>query len=259
MALAFQGFLVFVPAENVFVELHVGSAESLEEVLHLLGIVHHFFGEIIRVDVDADGADDAVFFPDDRHRRALELSGADVQLVIELIFVRDLALLQVDDQVRGAIAQISAGDIVLQHDERVRRVRQIVEQDLDAKVRKRFADQPRNPGKVLQVFAGVVGDLFALVLVEQSRVNLLLRRLELGADVVLFADEDKLARGGRVVVAQEVMHPEPEIVQVKLGEIVAVDGVRVKVVLLEPATEFSALLVLTPGVTGREENDRRDD
>ena len=103
MAFAFQRLLVFVAAENVFVELHLGAAEGLEEVLHLLGVVHHFFGEIIGIDVDADGADDTVFFPDDRDRGALELSGADVQLVIELIFVRDLALLQVDDQVCGAI------------------------------------------------------------------------------------------------------------------------------------------------------------
>ena len=87
----------------------------------------------------------------------------------------------------------------------------------------------------------------------------MLGRLELGADVVLLADEDELARGGRIVVAQEIMHPEPKIVQVKLGEVVAVDAVRVKVVLLEAATEFPALLVFAPGVTGREENGRGDD
>ena len=136
VAFSFQGLLVFVTTENVFVELHLGAAEGFEEVLHLLGVVHHFFRQIVRVDVDADGPDDAVLFPDDRYRGALELSGADVQLVIELIFVRDLALFQVDDQVRGAIAQVAAGDIVLEHDERVRRVRQIVEQDLDPEVGK---------------------------------------------------------------------------------------------------------------------------
>jgi len=46
------------------------------------------------------------------------------------------------------------------------------------------------------------------------------------------------------------MHPEPEIVQAELGEVVAVNGVGIKVVLLQPATELPALLVFSPGVTG---------
>jgi len=105
----------------------------------------------------------------------------------------------------------------------------------------------------------VIDDLFTIIFFEKLRVDLLLGRLELPPNVVLFADEDELARGSRIVVPQEVMHPEPEIVQVKLGEIVAVDAVWIKVVLLEATTEFPALFVLAPGVTGREENGRRDD
>jgi hypothetical protein len=58
--LAFLSLGVFVATENVFVELHVGAAEGLEEIAHLLDVVHHFFGEIIRVHIYADGSDDAV-------------------------------------------------------------------------------------------------------------------------------------------------------------------------------------------------------
>ena len=149
MPFAFQRFLILVATEDVFVELHLGAAKGFEEILHLLRVVHDFFGKIIGVDVDADGADDAVFFPDNRDRGAFELSGADVQLVIELIFVRNLALLQIDDQVRGAVAQVPAGDVVLQHDERVRRVRQIVEQDLDAQIEDAARGLGRREGSVL--------------------------------------------------------------------------------------------------------------
>ena len=105
----------------------------------------------------------------------------------------------------------------------------------------------------------IVDDLLAVILVEQLGVDLLLGRFELGSHVVLLADENELSRRGVILVLQEIMHPEPEIVQVKLGEVVAVDTVRVKVVLLEAATEFPALLVFAPGVTGREENGRGDD
>lgn len=111
MALAFQSLLIFVAAEDVFIKLHVGAAKGLKEIPHLLRVVHHFLGEVIRIDVEADGADDAVFLPDDRDRGAFELPGADIQLAIELIFVRDLPFLQIDDQVRGAVAQVAAGDI----------------------------------------------------------------------------------------------------------------------------------------------------
>ena len=79
MALAFQRLLIFIPTEDVFVELHVGAAEGLEEIPHLLRVVHHFLGEVVGIDIDADGAHDAVFLPDDRDRGAFEFPGADVR------------------------------------------------------------------------------------------------------------------------------------------------------------------------------------
>src|SRR5438034_10287614 len=95
-------------------------------------IFHYLLGQVIRVNVDADCADHTKLLTDDRDRRALKSPGPDIQLVVEFIFVLKLAFLQVDEQIRRAIAQMSTGHIILQDDERMRRIGQVVEQNLNA-------------------------------------------------------------------------------------------------------------------------------
>src|SRR3954447_9433060 len=99
--------------------------------------------------------------------------------------------------------------------------------------------------EVFQVFAGVIRDFASFVLREQPRVNFLLSRLELGSNVVLFSDEDKMACRPRIEIAQEVMHPEAKILQTEFGKIVAVDRVRIEIVFLESFPEVPPLLVFS--------------
>ena len=94
---------------------------------------------------------------------------------------------------------------------------------------------------------------------RKAGIDFLLRRLELIAHVVLFADEDQLSRRGVVVVLQEVMHAEPEIVQIELAEVFAVNRKRIEVVLLELATVLASFLVFPPEKTGGEQDERGDD
>ena len=82
MALAFQRLCVFIAAENVLVELHVGAAKGLEEICYFLGAAKDFFREIVGVNVDADGSDHAILFSNDGNGGALKLAGAEVELVV---------------------------------------------------------------------------------------------------------------------------------------------------------------------------------
>ena len=101
-------------------------------------------------------------------------------------------------------------------------------------------------GEILQVFAGIVGDFLALIAVEEPGIKFLLSRLELGLNVILFADKDELACRRRVEVAEEIMHPEPEVLEVELWKVVPVDRVRIKVVFLEFPSKATPLLVFSP-------------
>jgi hypothetical protein len=87
----------------------------------------------------------------------------------------------------------------------------------------------------------------------------LLRSFELGANVVLFADKNQLSRCGVVVVLQEIVHPEAEILEVKFGEVFAIDRKRVEIVVLEIATELASFLVFSPKKARREQDERGDD
>ena len=63
-----------------------------------------------------------------------------------------------------------------------------------------------------------------------------------------------------VLVLEEVMHPEPEVVQIELAEVLPRDGKRIKIVFLEIAAELPApLLVFSPNEASGEENNRGDD
>ena len=46
------------------------------------GAAKDFFGEIVGVNIDADGSDHAILFPNDGNGGALELACAEVELVV---------------------------------------------------------------------------------------------------------------------------------------------------------------------------------
>src|SRR5207237_8142142 len=89
------------------------------------------------------------------------------------------------------------------------------------------------------------------------------RMFELGAHIVLFADEYQLSRRSVVIVLEEIMHAEPEILEIELGKIVAVNRKRVEVVLFEIPTILASLLVFPPEKSGDQtdvrSDNRRDD
>src|SRR5262249_33379857 len=124
----------FVLAQNIFVELDIGPQKVLKPSFDSLLIFKHFFGEVISIDVNANRANDAEFLPFDRDRRAFEFSCADVQLVVQLVFIQELTTFQINQQICCAVAQVPASHVVFKCDQRVRGVSQIVQQDLDAGV-----------------------------------------------------------------------------------------------------------------------------
>src|SRR5438045_6370256 len=111
---------------------------------------------------------------------------------------------------------------------------------------------------MFHILCRVISDVFAFVVVEKPRVDFLFRRLELGAHIVLLADEYQLSRRSVVIVLQEIMHAEPEILEIELGKIVAVNRKRVEVVLFEIPTILASLLVFPPDKSGDQKDERRD-
>src|SRR5205814_4671315 len=152
-----------------------------------------------------------------------------------------------------------ARDVIFQDNERVRWVGEVVEQYLDPGIRKRFSDQANNPDIIFQILGRVVGHFLAIVFLEKPGVDLLFRRFELGANVVLFADKNQLSRCSVIVVLQEIMHPKPEILEIEFGEVFAVNRERVKIIVLEIATVLASLLVFPPEKTGGQQDERGDD
>src|SRR6266481_9926815 len=107
MPLALLRLCVFVLAQNIFVELHLGAKEVLEPSFDPLSILQHFLRDVIGVNVDANRADDSEFLSFDRNRRAFEFSRADLQLVVQLVLVQELATFQIYQQICGAVAQMT--------------------------------------------------------------------------------------------------------------------------------------------------------
>src|SRR5438874_9218314 len=152
-----------------------------------------------------------------------------------------------------------ARDVIFQDNERVRWVGEVVEQYLDPGIRKRFSDQANNPDIIFQILGGVVGNFLALIFLEKPGIDFLLRRFELGANVVLFADKNQLSRCSVIVVLQEIMRPKPEILEIEFGEVFAVDRERIEIVILEIATVLASFLVFPPEKTGGQQDERGDD
>ena len=87
MSFSFESFRVFVLAQDILIELHVGAKKVLEPRFDSLSIFQDFLADVIRVDVDADRADDSEFLSLNRDRRAFEFSRAEVQFVIQFVLV----------------------------------------------------------------------------------------------------------------------------------------------------------------------------
>src|SRR5215469_1913853 len=157
-----------------------------------------------------------------------------------------------------------AGHVVFECNQRMGRISEIVKQDLNSSIWKRFADQAHNPLVILQELVRVVGDLFAVVFLEELRVDLLLCRFELRADVVLLTDKDELPRGSMIFVFEEVMHSQPKIFQAKLAKILSSNNKRIEVVLFEISPKLaSPFFVFAPQEAESQKeqryNDRRND
>src|SRR6266487_841131 len=146
----------------------------------------------------------------------------------------------------------------------MRRVSQIVQQDFHSTDRKRLPDEPHEPDVVVEKLGRVVGNLFAVVLLKELRVNFLFGWLELIAHIILLPDEDQLPRRRAVFILEEIMHPKPKILQTELAEILAGDDEWIEIVLFQVSAKLAALfLVLTPKKAccqkEHRHNDRRDD
>ena len=102
--LALERIRIFVLAQNIFVEVHLGTKEVLEPSFDPLSILQHFLRDVISVNVDANRADDSEFLSFDRNRRAFEFSRADVQLVVQLVLVEELAAFQIYQQICCTVA-----------------------------------------------------------------------------------------------------------------------------------------------------------
>src|SRR6266571_7047499 len=114
---------------------------------------------------------------------------------------------------------MASGDVVFERNERMRRVSEVVQQNLDSGIWKRFSDEAHEPHVILEVLVCVVCDFLSVVLLKELRVSFLFRGFELRVHITLFADKNELSRGRMIFVLEEVMHPKPEIFQTELAEV----------------------------------------
>ncbi len=77
----------------------------------MIHVVHHVVAEEPGVDVYADRIDQAVVGSKDRDRGALELTGPDVELVIDLVLAALTTRLEIKHEVGGAGANRPAGHV----------------------------------------------------------------------------------------------------------------------------------------------------
>src|SRR6266571_1400883 len=142
---------------------------------------------------------------------------------------------------------MASGDVVFERNERMRRVSEVVQQNLDSGIWKRFSDEAHEPHVVLEVLVCVVCDFLSVVLLKELRVNFLFRGFELRAHITLFANENELSGGRIIFVLQEVMHPQPEIFKAEFAKVFARDRERVEIVLFKISAKLpSPFLVLSP-------------
>src|SRR5882724_1647245 len=166
MTFTLQRLRVLLLAKDVLIELHVDTKKVLEPRFDSLSILQHFFADVISIDVNTDRAYDSKFLSLDWNRGAFEFSYANIQIVIQFVFVEQLAAFEINEQIRCSVTQMPSCHIVFERDEGVRWVGKVMQQDLDPSVRKGFSDQAHNPLIVFQEFVRVVGDGFAVIFLE---------------------------------------------------------------------------------------------
>ena len=115
VTLPFHRLGVLILTQDVFIQLPIDSAKIFEPRFDPFFALHHLVSEIICIDVDANRADNTEFFPHNWDGSAFEFSAPDVELVVEFVFVCQLPLFQVNQQIRRAIAQMAPGDIIFEH------------------------------------------------------------------------------------------------------------------------------------------------
>jgi hypothetical protein len=108
---------VLVFAQNVFIKLHVRAKKVLEPRFDALSIFQDFFSDVISIDIYANRTYNSEFFSFDRDRGAFEFSRADVQLVVQLFLVQELAAFQINQQVCRAVAQMPPRHVVFKNDQ----------------------------------------------------------------------------------------------------------------------------------------------
>src|SRR6516162_7503448 len=129
----------------------------------------------------------------------------------------------------------------------MRWIGQVVQQNLDPGVRKRFPNKAHDPLIVFEELLRVVGNRLAVIFLEQLRVNLLLSGFELRPHVVLLADKNELPRCRMILILEEVMRAQPEVFQTEFTKVLARDHERVEIVLFEISAKLAtAFLVFSP-------------
>jgi hypothetical protein len=71
MTLALERLRVFVLAQDIFIELHLGAKEVLEPRFDPLSILQHFLGDVVGINVYANRANDSEFLSFDGNRCSL--------------------------------------------------------------------------------------------------------------------------------------------------------------------------------------------
>src|SRR5439155_830297 len=181
-----------------------------------------------------------------------------------LILIKELTFFEIDQKVGRAVAQMAACYIIFQHDQRKRRIGQIVQQNFNAGIGERFSNQPHNPHVILEEFGRVVGNSFSVVSIKKLCIDLLLCWFKLATHIILLANKKQLPRRRVVVVFKEIMHPEPEIFQAELAKVLARNGERIEVVIVQISAKLAAsFFVFSPEKACRKKeqryNDRCDD
>ena len=109
---------------------------------------------------------DSKFLSFDRDRRAFEFPVSEVQIIIQFVFVQELPAFEINQEIRCAVAQMPAGNIVFERNKRVCGIGQVVQEDFDSGIGKGFSDQANNPFVVFKKFLRVVGNCLAIIFLE---------------------------------------------------------------------------------------------
>src|SRR5207253_9584477 len=91
------------------------------------------------------------------------------------------------------------------------------------------------------------------------RVSLLLSGVELGAHIILLADENQLPGGYVVFVFEKIMDPQPKILQIELAEIFAGDREWIEIILLQVSPKLAALFLIFAPKKPRYEKEQRNE